>query len=98
MQLFVNCIIIRFIIVSFFVLSFAHSHYLTLMLLKMFPLALAGVAQWIECRPVNHRVPSSIPSQGRSLGGRPGPQQGAHERQPCIDVSLPLFLPPFLSL
>ena len=26
-------------------------------------LALAGVAQWIECWPVNHRVTSLIPSQ-----------------------------------
>ena len=26
--------------------------------------ALAGVAQWTECRPVNQKVTSSIPSQG----------------------------------
>ena len=26
--------------------------------------ALVGVAQWIECRPVNQRVGGSIPSQG----------------------------------
>ena len=38
------------------------------------PSALAGVAQWIECRPVNHRVASSIPNQGTCLGCRPGPQ------------------------
>ena len=31
-------------------------------------LALAGVAQWIECQPVNQRVASSIPSQGTCLG------------------------------
>ena len=36
--------------------------------------ALAGVAQWIERRPVNHRVTGSIPSQGTCLGCRPGPQ------------------------
>ena len=34
----------------------------------------AGVAQWIECRPVNQRVAGSIPSQGTCLGFRPGPQ------------------------
>ena len=37
-------------------------------------LALAGVAQWIECLPANQRVTSSIPSQGTCLGCRPGPQ------------------------
>ena len=52
--------------------------------------ALAGVAQWIECQPENRRIASSIPSQGTHLGCRPGPQLGAHERQPHIDVSLPL--------
>ena len=30
--------------------------------------ALAGVAQWIECRPENQRVAGSIPSQGTCLG------------------------------
>ena len=56
--------------------------------------ALAGVAQWIECQLVNQRVTNSIPSQGTSLGCRPGPQLGAYKRQPHIDISLPLFLPP----
>ena len=60
--------------------------------------ALAGVAQWIEHWPVNEMVAGSIPSQGTCLGCGPGPQWGAHERQPHIDVSLPLFLPPFPSL
>ena len=60
--------------------------------------ALAGVAQWTERRLVKQGVASSIPSQGTCLGCRPGPQEGAHERQPHIDVSLPLFLPPFPSL
>ena len=36
--------------------------------------ALAGVVQWIEHRPANQRVASSIPNQGTSLGCRPGPQ------------------------
>ena len=37
-------------------------------------LALAGVAQWIECQPANQRVTSSVPSQGTCLGCalRPG--------------------------
>ena len=39
--------------------------------------------------------PGSIPSQGTCLGFGSGPLLGARERQPHIDVSLPLFLPPF---
>ena len=57
-------------------------------------IALACVAHWIECRPVNQRVTGLIPSQGTCLGCTPGP---LHERYPHIDVSLPLFLPPFSS-
>ena len=57
--------------------------------------ALAGVAQWIVCQPVNQRVAGSIPSQGTCLGCRPGPQLGARGRQPYTDDSLLLFLPPF---
>ena len=34
----------------------------------------AGVAQWIECQPVNQRATSSIPGQGTCVGGGPGPQ------------------------
>ena len=34
--------------------------------------ALAGVAQWIECQPMNQRVASSIPSQSTFLGCGPG--------------------------
>ena len=37
-------------------------------------LTLAGVAQWIEHRPVNERVAGSIPSQGIYLGCGPRPQ------------------------
>ena len=36
--------------------------------------ALACLAQWIECWPVNQRVAGSIPSQGTCLGRRPGPR------------------------
>ena len=43
-------------------------------------LALAGVAQGIECRPVNPRVAGLIPSQGTCLGFGPGPQKGGYER------------------
>ena len=60
--------------------------------------ALAGVAQWIEHQTVNERVTSLSPSQGPCLGCGPGLQLGALERQPHIDVSLPLFLPLFPSL
>ena len=55
--------------------------------------ARAGVAQWVEHRPANWKVASSIPGQGTSLGYWPGPQLGARGRQP-INVSLPLFLSP----
>ena len=48
---------------------------------------LAGLAQWIECWPVNQKVAGSIPSQGTNLSCRPGPQLGAYERQ-LINVSL----------
>ena len=37
-------------------------------------LALAGVAQWIECWPVNQRVIGLIPSQGTYLGCGPNAQ------------------------
>ena len=52
--------------------------------------ALAGVGQWTERQPANQGVTGSIPSQGTCLGCRPCPQLGAHERQPHIDISLPL--------
>ena len=61
-------------------------------------MALTGVAQWIEHGPVNQRVAGLIPSQGTCLGCGPGPQEEACERQPHIDVPVPLFLLPFPSL
>ena len=36
--------------------------------------ALAGVAQGIECQPVNQRMAGSIPSQSTCLGCRAGCQ------------------------
>ena len=51
---------------------------------------MAGVAQWIEFRPVNLKVTGSIPSQGACLGCRPGLQLGMCERQ-LMDISLPPF-------
>ena len=62
------------------------------------PLALAHVALWIEHRLVNQKATSSIPSQGTCLGCGSGPRWGMREKQPHIDVSLPLFLLPFPSL
>ena len=56
--------------------------------------ALAGVVQWIECWPVNWGVTCLVPSQGTCLGCGLGPWLGACKRQPRINVSLPLFLPP----
>ena len=53
-------------------------------------LALANVAQCIERQPANQRVGGLVPSQGTCQGCGTGPQEGAHERQPHIDVSLPV--------
>ena len=53
----------------------------------MYRVALAGVVQWIERRPVHWKVTGLIPSQGTCLGCAPGPQLGAGERQQ-INVSL----------
>ena len=39
---------------------------------------------------MNQRVTGSIPGQGTCLGCGPGPHLGAHERQPHINVPLPL--------
>ena len=59
--------------------------------------ALAVVAQWIKCLPMNQRVAGSILCQNTCLGGGPCPQQGAREKQLHIDVSRPLSLPSPLS-
>ena len=67
-------------------------------------MALTGVVQWVEHHPANRKAAGSISSQGTSLGCGPGPWLGTCKRQPInvsvshIDVSLPLFLPPFSSL
>ena len=61
-------------------------------------IALAGVAQWIELWPANQRVTSSIPSQGTCLGCRTGSGWRARDRQPHIDISLPLLLSSFSSV
>ena len=53
---------------------------------KVFPTALAIVAQWTECWPASQRVAGLIPNQGTC------------DRQPHIAVSLPLFLPPLPTL
>ena len=66
--------------------------------IRVWALALAGVAQWIECLPVNQRVDGSILSQGTHLGCGPGSLWEVCDRQPDIDVSLPLFLHSFPSL
>ena len=67
-------------------------------LLNLHILALADVAQWIECPPANQRVTRSSAIQGTCLSCGPGPQLGACEKQPHTDVSLHLFLLPFPSL
>ena len=64
--------------------------------LKMKTFALAGVAQWIECWPVNQRATGLIPSQGTCLGCGPGPLSRAHVRSNhmLIFLSLSFSLPP----
>ena len=67
-------------------------------MLKVTFAELAGVAQWIECWPVNQSVAGLILGQGTCLGCGSGPQVGVRVRQPHIDVSFPLFFPSFPSL
>ena len=59
--------------------------------------ALAGVVQWIECWPENQRVANSQSGHMPGLQAR-SPQEGVPDRQPHMDVSLPLVLLPFPSL
>ena len=70
--------------------------------------ALAHVAKWTECRPVNRKVTDSFPSQSTSLGCGPDPQLGVCERQlingslahlaQCISSSLPPSIPLSLKI
>ena len=60
--------------------------------------ALVGVAKVVGHCPANRKVASSIPSQVTCLGCGPGPQEGVHERQKHIDISLSPFLPLFLKI
>ena len=67
-----------------------------LLIIKKQKPTLAGMAEWIECRPANQRVTSSIPSLGHMPGLRVRSLVGGAGE--ATDVSLPLFLPPFPSL
>ena len=68
------------------------------MQLKLMHLTLAGVAQWIECRPVNQRVIGLIPSQVTCLDCRPGsPVRGMGGNHTLIFLSLSFSLPFSLS-
>ena len=60
--------------------------------------ALADVAQRIKCGLRTKGLLVQIPARAHAWVAGQVPQQGAHDRQPHIDVSLPLFLPPSLSL
>ena len=55
--------------------------------IRYYHLALASVAQWIECWPVSRKIPGSIPGQGTCLHCGPGRWLGACKRQ-TIDASL----------
>ena len=71
---------------------------LKLCCIKLTKIALAGVAQWIECQPMNQRVTGSIPSQGTCLGCWPGPQLGcAGGNHTLMFLSLSFSLPSPLS-
>ena len=65
---------------------------------KNIKLALAGLAQWIECWPVYQSVAGLIPGHSACFGCGSGPWLGVCKKQPHIDVSLPLSIAPFLSL
>ena len=59
--------------------------------------ALAGVAQWIECQPVNQRVASSIPSQVTSLIAGQIPSGGcSRDNHTLMFLSLSFSLHSFL--
>ena len=60
--------------------------------------SLTGVAQWIELRLRTKRSPVRFPVRAHAWAVGQVPSGGPCERQSHIDVSLPLFLPPFLSL
>ena len=59
--------------------------------------ALAGVAQWIECRLRTKGLPVQFPVRAYAWVAGQVPIRQC-ERQPHIDVSPPLFLPPFPPL
>ena len=62
------------------------------LLITMGSVALTSVAQPVGHHLTKQKVTSSIPSQDTCLGYGPGAQLGACERQPHIDIFLPLFL------
>ena len=65
---------------------------------KFYYPALAGMAEWIEHQPANQKVTGSIPGQSTCLYCRPGTAGGIQGSASLhTDVSLVLFLPPFLS-
>ena len=55
--------------------------------LSRMALALAGVAQWGEYQPANHKVEGLIPGRGTSLGCRFGPLLGMCKRQPIVSLA-----------
>ena len=68
-------------------------------LIKIKLSALAGVAQWIECWPVNQRVAGSIPRRGTCLSFRSGPQcEPVRSNQWMYILHINVSLPPSLPL
>ena len=59
---------------------------------KLLTVALAGVAQWIECQPVNQTFAGSIPSQGTFQGLRArSPVGGSRGTHTLMFLSLSFF-------
>ena len=58
--------------------------------IKLVRRALAGGAQWIEHQPENQRVSGWFPVRAHAWLAGQVLSAGARERQPHIDVSLPL--------
>ena len=55
--------------------------------------AMAGVAQWTECQSENQKVTGLFPVRAHVWVVGQVLSRGASERQPHMDVSLPLSLP-----
>ena len=87
----INLLVI-FLSFSFLIWDLNRGPNLNMVKLSFFPGWCSSV---VECWPVNQKVAGSIPSLEHMPGLHARSPVGVCERQPCINVSLPLFLPHF---